>query len=156
MSKDELTANLKEAKIIIFRYLKIRLRSEKEIWDILEKREFSTENIKKTITYFRSHKYIDDRVFAKSWINSRLKKPFGINRIQFELKNKGIDPLIIEQETVQLAQEDQEIEIVKNLAVQRWGSYKNIDPVKKRQRTYGYLVRRGFRNNIIFKVLNQL
>ena len=147
---------LSQAKTAVERLLKIRLRSQKEILDKLKLKNFSAPVIEETIEYFKKLNLINDRQFAQKWIESRLLKPFGINRIRFELRNKGIDEDIIQEELEDLKNNLPEEEIVEAVAKRRAENYKGIDRTKLKQRLYGYLVRKGFRGPAIFKALKKI
>lgn len=149
-SKDKQKA--RDSVLRLFRY---RPRSEKEIIEKLEKKAFSKAVIQETVEYFKKLEMIDDRLFARGWIRGRLNKPLGMRRIEQELKEKGIEKEIIEQERQGVSDYD-EIETVRSLARRRMARYKNIDQIKARQRLYGYLARRGFSSAAIAKALREL
>lgn len=148
----------KDARKIVFRLLKVRHRSCQEIIVKLQHKMIPDHIIKDTIKYFKGLELIDDRQFARSWISSRLKKPYGSNRIRCELKNKGIDPETIEREVRGLTEtrDYSEIEILENLARKRAIKYKGLDLEKRKARLYGYLLRRGFNTHNIVKVITAL
>ena len=145
-----------EAKIIVYRLLKIRLRSQKEVRDKLKQREFDQSVIDQTLDYFLGAKLLDDREFAHQWIKWRAAKPLGINRIKFELKEKGIGPEILDKALADFKEEFSEEEIVLALARRRKEISKEKDPVKLNQRLYGYLSRRGFSVTSIVKALKKI
>ena len=99
---------------------------------------------------------MDDQQFASLWISSRLKKPFGLNRIRFELKQKGIDPEIISQETKRAQENYDESETILGLAQKRVAKYRNCNPKTAKRRLYDYLLRRGFQRGIIQKTITQI
>lgn len=148
--------DLRRARNAIFRLLKVRLRSEQEIRERLERKQFCEDIIEKTIQYFKEIELIDDRQFAQKWISSRLLKPFGMNRIRYELKTKGIQDEIIQQELKNIKDDYPEEEIVLNLVKKQAARHKNIEPNKLKSRIYGYLARKGFRSEIILKALKKL
>jgi regulatory protein len=148
--------DLKKAKMAVHRLLKIRLRSEHEVREKLIKKEFSDETIDKTIQYFKTNKFLDDQLFARAWIQSRLLKPFGLNRIRFELKNKGIANDILQHEISQVKENIDEPSLIETLVKKMKTKYKNIEPEKGKQRAYGYLVRRGFDGSLVMKVIRSL
>ncbi len=154
--QESVAKDLKKAREAVFRLLKIRFRSEQEIRERLTRKQFSKETVEQTIPYFKELGLIDDRQFARKWISSRLLKPFGINRIQFELRNKGIQDEIIHEALRNLTDDYPEEEIVFRLAKQQASKVKNVDLNKSRQRIYGYLARRGFRSATIFKAFKEL
>ena len=156
---DEPTLNqktLQKSKNFVFRLLKIRQRSEKEIRDRLKRKQIPKDVIEKTIHYFKSLQLIDDRQFAKSWINARLSKPLGLNRIRLELKQKGIDDAIIEEEFAHKKENYFEEDILLQLAQKRLERYRNLDQLTAKRRLFEYLVRRGFGINSINKIVQSI
>lgn len=147
---------LKKAKLSVERALKIRLRSVKEIEEKLIRKGFSTDIIQETLSYFKKIKILDDVLFAKAWIQSRLMKPYGIIRIKHELKLKGIDDEIIKSELDKVADRFASEDMIENLIKKMKNRYKNIDPQKRKERSYGYLSRRGFNVSTVMKVIKAL
>ena len=143
-------------KDIVFRMLKLRLYSEKEIRDRLIKKKIESAIIEETVRYFKSLNFIDDRQFTKQWIASRLRKPFGQGRIQFELRQKGIHDDLIADEFGKATKDFSEVEAVVNLAQKRAAAYQRIPKEKIKQRVYGYLARRGFSSYAIGKALREI
>ncbi len=145
-----------QARRTVERLLKIRLRSEKEIRDKLKQREFDQELIDQTLDYFRRLNLVNDQEFTRQWIHWRVSKPFGINRVKFELKNKGISEETIEAELRAFKINFPEDDIVLNLADRRKVLMKEKDPIKLKQRLYGYLLRRGFSVSSILEALKKV
>jgi len=138
------------------RLFKIRLRSEHELREKLKIRDYPPAIIDQTVQFFREMDLINDRRFARAWISSRLKRPFGLRRIRIELKKKEISADIIEDECTEASSGYEELEIVEDLAKHRATKYINLDPLKTKQRLYGYLQRRGFNTNTIIKAIKNI
>ncbi|MBN1869628.1 MAG: regulatory protein RecX [Candidatus Omnitrophica bacterium] len=145
-----------KAQNTVCRLLKFRLRSEKELQDKLKAKNLPGSVIKQTIQHLKDIGLVDDLPFARQWVCSRLKKPFGINRIRLELKLKGVDPAAIETVIQETTGQYDELDVVTRLAQRQASKYKNIDHEKIRQRVYGYLQRRGFSTNVILKAIKTL
>jgi len=145
-----------KAKTAGYRLLTFRPRSEHELREQFTSRKLPNPVIEQTIQYFKDTNLIDDRQFARQWTFSRLKKPFGLNRIRIELEKKGINTIVIEEVLAESSKNYNELDIVTDLARHRAIKYKDITAEKSRQRLYGYLQRRGFNTNIILKVINTL
>lgn len=156
MESPEPTQELARAKQIVFRLLKIRNRSEKEIKDRLKLKDLDDNTIEKTLQYFKDALLIDDRQFAKWWINARLTKPFGFRRIQFELKNKGIHDEIAKEELSAAFSQISEVRLMETLVRKRLSRYKNLDPLTKKRRLFEYLARRGFHIESINQTLQKI
>lgn len=147
---------LKRAKTIAFRLLKIRGRSEDELRGRLRLKKIPGDTVEKTIEYLRNTKLVDDRRFAKDWIDARLNRPFGLRRISLELQKKGIDPEIIKDELARVKINYKESDIVETLARRRSARYTHIDGEKRRKRVFDYLARRGFSLDAIQKAIQKL
>ncbi|MCX5696540.1 MAG: regulatory protein RecX [Candidatus Omnitrophica bacterium] len=146
----------KDAREYAFLLLKFRSRSAQELRQRLEKKKFTPQAVEETIGFLKEKKFIDDLSFARAWVTERLKKPFGLRRIELELRQKGISAPVIE-ESLKAAQDGYiEEEIVRGVAKERFSRLEGIEPQKARRRLYGYLVRRGFSPEIIVGVLENL
>jgi regulatory protein len=150
------TDSFQKAKEYAFLLLKFRLRSEKEIAERLKKKKFTPEAIDQTVYFLKSKGFIDDGLFAKAWIDSRLKKPFGLNRVIRELRIKGIAEETIQGQVSGLKEDYSEKEVVFGLAKERSKRLKGVEPQKARQRLYGYLLRRGFSVDTVIDAISKL
>ncbi len=151
-----LSSDVTKAKRIVFQLLKFRARSRKEIEDRLKKKKFTRETIDTVIDYFDKVDLINDEEFASSWMKSRLRKPLGLRRISFELKQKGITEEIIEQLKSNIKDNYNEYEVVSELAKGKLKKLMNLDSNKARGRIYSFLIRRGFSIDLINEVVNEL
>ena len=69
------------ARNYVWRLIKGRLRSEQEIKQKLNFKKYAPEVIAKTVSYFKGLDYINDLEFANRWVNSRLRKPLGLDGV---------------------------------------------------------------------------
>lgn len=146
---------LQKARNYAFLLLKFRPRSEKELYQRLKKKKIDEAIIKETLSFLKDKNFIDDNYFAKAWIESRLKKPFGLRRIKEELRFKGIDKEIISRTIEELSVNYSEEEAVLKVAKAKLDKLKGIAPDKAKRRVFDYLLRRGFSADIIIEVINQ-
>ena len=156
MSSPDFGKELVKARNSAFRLLKIRNRSEREIRDRLKQKKISEDIIEQTIGYLKNIQLIDDRKFTKDWIAARLTKPFGLRRIIFELKGKGIDNEIIKEELACARQGYDEEGTVGILVKQCKEKFKETEQSKRRKKIFGYLARRGFSLTTIEKATQNL
>lgn len=147
---------LQKAKDYAFLLLKFRLRSENEIRQRLKKKKFDADIIEMTLFFLKDKGFIDDNYFAKTWIESRIKKPLGIRRLKAELSIKGINKAIIDTQIDEIKKSYSEEDIVGGIAKDRFNKLKGIDPQKAKRRVYAYLLRRGFSPEVVIDVLNQI
>lgn len=150
--------DLSSGRNYVFRLIKFRLRSEKELRDKLKSRNYEPSTIEELISYFKGLGYCDDREFARSWIDYRLLKPLALRAIALELKQKGIGGEIINELINERKSAVNELELARELAKSRLEKLKagtgKDDRIK--QKLYYYLGRRGFSSDIVNEVINQL
>src|SRR3972149_11704227 len=146
-----------------YRFLSYRPRSEKEVIEYLKKKSFFskiTEDkerqdleqvINSVVKKLKEQKFLDDREFAKWWIEQRSKvKPKALKFIIFELKQKGIEKDLIEE-----VLESKEFEIVSDfdkafkLAQKRINRYRGETPKKAYEKMARFLASKGFDYDII-------
>jgi regulatory protein len=156
MNLESIEVESRRARNAVNRLLKIRMRSELEIRGKLLQKGFSERVVDEVVQFFTKAKLINDRQFARMWINSRLIRPFGLSRIRFELHSKGIDKDIIESELSEIASGFDEDSVVCDLAKRRAAKFKNIKKDKLKQRVYGYLLRRGFSPSAVIKAIKKI
>ena len=142
------------ARAYAFLLLKFRLRSEGELKARLRLKGFSEELSQDTVNFLKDKQFIDDRVFARGWAASRLKRPLGLRRIKQELVQKGLDQEVIEETFVAAKKDYDEGSIVRQLAQQRFSKLKGIEPLKAKARVYAYLMRRGFSPEVVGEVIS--
>lgn len=145
-----------KAREYAFLLLKFRLRSEKEVCDRLKKKKFTAEVIKETLSFLKDKGFINDSVFAKVWIESRLRRSLGLRRIRQELNLKGIDKGTIDVQLDVLKDSYSEDDLVPGIAKDRLIKLKGIDPQKAKRRVCSYLLRRGFSPAAVYEAIDNL
>ncbi|MDD5166325.1 MAG: regulatory protein RecX [Candidatus Omnitrophica bacterium] len=150
------TETLQKARAYAFLLLKYRLRSEKELGERLKRKKFDEATVKETLAFLKEKDFIDDKVFARAWIDSRLRKPLGLRKIKQELKLKGINPEIADKIFDSLKQDYSEKDTVGKIFKDRFTRLKNIEPLKAKRRIYTYLLRRGFSGEAIIEAMHKL
>lgn len=145
------------------KFLSYRPRSEKEVRDNLLKKSFgrrsgpSESTVQLIIKKLREQKFLNDREFAKWWVEQRtIVKPMGKRLIKIELTRKGIDKELIDE--VFEGIEDivhNELEMARKLVQRKISKYKGLDRQKIYQRLGGFLSRRGFDYDTIKKSIDE-
>lgn len=145
----------KKAKAYCLRLLKYRQKSEQEIRRKLEEKGFSAVVVEETAAFLRKSGFVDDKLFARLWVQSRMRRPLGRLRLRAELKEKGIRPEWIEEALVQGLEDYDEKETIRQLVRQKLDKMKGLEDEKKKTRLYGYLVRRGFPQGLVIEAILQ-
>ncbi|MDD5355743.1 MAG: regulatory protein RecX [Candidatus Omnitrophica bacterium] len=151
MAKD-----LSSAKTACFRLLKVRPRSEYELRSRLLQKGFENKVIEEAITAIAKIGLVNDLEFAKLWVQSRIKKPLGLKRLSFELKQKGIDKDIIEKIISEYNCPEKEEKVVRELLERKLKKFSGLDKQKIKERLWGFFLRKGFSKDIVYDVLNEL
>ena len=148
--------NAEKARAYAFLLLNYRLRSENELKARLKQKGFSEELAETTVSFLKDKEFIDDRVFAKGWVSSRLKRPLGLRKIEQELAQKGLAQETIQDALAQAKEHYNESQVVSQLAQQRFSKLKDIEPLKAKVRVYAYLTRRGFSPEVVGEVIRDV
>lgn len=143
--------SFEKAKRYAFLLLKYRLRSENELALRLKRKRFDTQTTTRTIEFLKAKGFLDDKAFAGQWVNWRLKNRMGPERIKRELKFKGVDREIIEEQINRAKEIYPQQQVVSELLEERMRKLKGLEPVKAKKRVYGYLVRKGFSPSFIIE-----
>ncbi|WP_289022016.1 regulatory protein RecX [Desulfobacter postgatei] len=97
--------------------------------------------IDQVIVQLSNFNYLDDRAFARGFIESRIRyKPKSVFALGFELRKKGIDPALAEELLSVYKDEDLALKAVETKK-QAWNS---LDESECRKKIMNYLRYRGF------------
>lgn len=142
-------------------YLSFKNRTQKEIKDKLIEKGYSESEIDKSISKLLEYGYIDDSHYTFLYIKSNINKK-GIKLIKNELINKGIlKEVVDEQYSVYLENEisddvcnnnDFEYNTVNEIFERRFYSIDLTDE-KNLRKVNSYFIRRGFKYEIVNKVI---
>lgn len=134
------------------KYISVRIRSIYEIKEYLRKKEIDTSLIETTIDKLINNNLLNDKKFAKAFINDKLNfTTMGPYRIEQELKKHKIDPNIISKHLYNIDEEIIDNKINKQII-------KLIKSNKKKQnirnKIYMNLLSLGYSNEMILRNIN--
>jgi regulatory protein len=134
-----------KARDVALSFLSARARSVHEVREKLQRQRFAAGVIERVIADFRRLKLLDDREFARSWVESRAgRRPAGTAKFVQDLRRKGIDREIIDEVLAEFAEElDSDETAASLLRRQRW-RFAGVEEVKAKRRMLGLLARRGY------------
>jgi regulatory protein len=136
-------------------FIAYRPRSEREVRDRLRKRDYSETAIEIAIEKVTGWGYLDDRDFARLWVDNRVQhRPRGERLLAQELRQKGIDSDVIA--TVLDETDLNEHAAALELARKRAPRLASLDAQTRERRLSQYLARRGYGWDVIRPVLSQL
>ena len=115
---------------------------------------FDQDTIEETIQKGEAAGLLDDRLFAKLWVEDRLLyHPLSRRAVTQELAEKGIAPEIANEILGERYPPEKEKEIALKLAQTRLARYENLDRDRRIQRTIAFITRRGFNISLATRVV---
>ena len=129
-----------EAYYTALKYINIKLRTKKEVKEYLLKKDYNDLNIEYATSRLEQEKYLDERVYAKSYILDAINlKNIGPNKIAMELTNLGIDKNIVLDEL-----------FIFNDHLEQEKIYKYIEKsIKKNHNNSSYILKNKIKQNLI-------
>lgn len=146
------------AKEVAITYLGHRARTENEVRQKLRGKGYEAEIIDQVIQRLHELSYLDDAHFARSYTKNRFKfKGHGPQRIRADLRRLGIAPPLIEEALTTVMPDDEIVEKAMAEAEKRLKRLrKEPDLSKRRQKLYGFLMRRGHTPDVVREVLEKI
>jgi regulatory protein len=145
---------VKKAKIKAVKLLSVRARSRKELDERLKRSGFSTGAIDETLRELERLDLVNDAEFAVLFARTKMaQKPQGKLALSLQLKKKGIEETAIENAIAKAYEGTNESEVAFSLANRKKQQFRNLEEQKAKKRLSDYLLRRGFRFDVVRDVL---
>ncbi len=144
----------KRAKLRCMNLLQSRDYTEKQLEEKLRQGEYPVQCIDEAVSYVKSYGYINDRNYAKTYIEYHIEDR-SKTRIETDLLRKGISKELIRDVFEELKEsgiEQNETDMISAL-LQKKGYRTENATVDERQKMYGFLYRKGFSADAITKAL---
>jgi len=126
-------------------YLSKSPKTIRQMKEYLMEKGYDANIIEQVIMQLSNFNYLDDKAFARQFIESRIRyKPKSIFALGFELRKKGIDPALAEELLTAFKDEELALKAVKNKK-QAWN---RLDESERRKKMMNYLRYRGFDYNV--------
>ena len=156
LSNEEITRlrtadEVERARARVLDFLSYRPRSEREIREYLQKREFSSPAIDTVVSALSDVNLIDDVAFAQYWLENRAQfRPKGKRILTQELRQKGVSSRLIDA-TLEAYDEEEAARSVYQEQARRLA---NLPPDLFRRRLTERMARRGFSYDLIRELLD--
>ncbi|WP_020585885.1 regulatory protein RecX [Desulfobacter curvatus] len=122
-------------------YLSKSPKTIHQMKEYLADKGYSANIIEQVIVQLSNFNYLDDRAFARQFIESRIRyKPKSVFALGFELRQKGIAPALAEELLAAYKDEDLALKAVETKK-QAWN---RLDESECRKKMMNYLRYRGF------------
>ena len=126
-----------------------RLELQKKINAFAKELDLDGQNIKNLLNDLEGNNWLSDQRFAEQLIFSK-KNKYGVEKIRYELKMRGVDDTIINSELVKIKSEDY------SLAKKIWSKKFDDTPhsQEERNKQIRFLQGRGINIELIHKILS--
>ncbi len=136
------------------RYLGIKMRSIKEIYEYLDKKMYSKEIINEVVEKLKKEKYLDDNLYASYYVVDRIKMSNdGPYKIMKDLEKKGICIEYINNSIIEFNDKVQQDKIDKLINKQIKSNH-NKSSILLKKKILEYLINLGYDRSIILSRLN--
>ncbi|KIL41467.1 hypothetical protein SD70_07075 [Gordoniibacillus kamchatkensis] len=144
-----------DAYLKAVRFLGTRPRTNKEVRQKLHAAGYEEAVIDETVRRLETERYVDDRDFAKQWVEQRLRSQHkGKAYLRQELLHKGVGREHV-QEALQGIDWEDEVSSAFEIGAKKWRQTSG-EPFEKKRKTAAFLLRRGFSNDVVQQVLHKI
>lgn len=161
---DDLLARLEardlylRAREMAVRLLAVRPRTTAELRSRLRRKGVVGDQVRRVIDDLTAAGYLDDPAFARAWVTGRMvSRLFGLRRLRWELREKGLPPPVIERAIREAFGEESAAAVEERSAravlERRLPAYRRLASEVRIRRLAGLLARRGFASSTIARVL---
>ena len=143
-----------EAYYLALKSINSRFKSEDEVRKMLKSKEYNSEIIEFVVDKLVKQGYLNDRVFAKLYINNQIVTTSrGPLRIKKDLLDKGVSNSIIDEELVEF-NEDIQLEKIDKFINKSIKSNHSRGGVILKSKIFNDLKTLGYDSSVINKIIN--
>jgi regulatory protein len=148
---------VKEARDYAFLLLSYRSRGCQELQERLLRKGYEREVVQEVVEELKHLRYLDDRTFAREWVEMRLGEKRGKILIRQELLKKGIDKEVIDDSIAEGFKKiaSTEDELAWRAIEKRIPRYQKLEKSKAYRRIKDFLIRRGFSSEVTESTLDR-
>lgn len=130
-----------------------KMRTRAELKERLAERGIDEAAVQDALDKLASYGYVDDAAFAGEYVRSAMQTGrWGRKAVEYRLKDKGIEPNVIDEALKEYTEEDEKRIARKQLQAAA-GRLKGVEARKARQKEYAALARHGFDYGVISELL---
>lgn len=150
------TYTLQEATKKLEHYCAYQERCHKEVAQKLKDMYMIPEAIDVIIVHLLQHNFLNEERFAKTFVRGKFKfKNWGKRRLTFELKQKDISKVNINQALAEIS-DDEYVGVFNDLAEKKVHSINETNPLKKKKKFIDYFIYRGWESHLVYEKANEL
>lgn len=138
------------------RYLGIRPRTSSQLQSYLLEKGFEPKVAEEVCQRCVELGYIDDKVFAKQWVDERLRlKQRSPYMLRMELQQRGVDRSIVE-DAVSGVSKEAELEAARSLIEKKARRLQGPPNPDEERKLLSMLMRKGFSHSIVQQIRGEL
>ena len=150
------TYTVQEATKKLEHYCAYQERCHKEVVQKLTNMHMIPEAIDVIVVHLIQHNFLNEERFAKTFASGKFKiKNWGKHRIAFELKQKNVSKININQAIAEISDEEY-IEVFNDLAEKRVNLIHESNVFKKKKKFIDYFLYRGWESHLVYEKANEL
>lgn len=141
-----------------YRYLSRRDHTSFELKQKAAQKGVPSQMVDRIIAEFQQKGLLDDNTFARKFASDKAElNKWGPLKIQQALIQKGVGRSVARKVTENLSDDLEQGQICVDLAVKRRRHFlREDDPLKRNQKIYNYLARKGYTGSVIKKALPKI
>lgn len=144
------------AKKIVLQQLSVSAKSRHQLAQVLARRAVPEPAAEEALDRYTELGYIDDAVFARSWVESRQRaRGLAGSALRRELREKGIDQEIIDSVLLECVDADAERVAASELVDKKLRSMRGVDTDKATRRLVSMLSRKGYSPGLAYSVVRE-
>lgn len=150
--------NLSKEKALekIKHYCSYQERSHSEVKTKLYSYLLRKNEVEEIISQLIEDNYLNEERFAIRFAGGKFRiKHWGRKKIQYELRQKGVNNFIISIALREIDEESYFITLQK-LAQAKWNSLKSENSISRQSKTNAYLLQKGYEQSLISEVISSM
>jgi regulatory protein len=148
--------NYLTAKTKALKYIERALKSEFQVREFLQKKEYEDSIIDRVIEFLKEYKFIDDVYYAKAFVTQNIRME-GKGNIRYKLIKKGIPEDVINNILNEISSKDEETVALKLAEKKLKVLCKNeVNIAKIKSKLNTFLISKGYNFDTIKLVVNKL
>ncbi len=154
--KTNKTYTVDEATKVLEHFCAYQERCHKEVEKKLYNLNMIPEAKEKIILHLLQHNFLNEERFTKAFVRGKFSiKKWGRIKIVSQLKFKQVSIYNIKT-ALQEIDEETYFETLQIIAEKKLGLIKETNSYKKRNKLSNYLISKGFKSNLVYKIVNNL
>ena len=156
MQQPKKTYTVQEATKKLEHYCAYQERCHKEVVQKLTDMRMIPEAIDVIVVHLLQHNFLNEERFAKTFVSGKFKiKAWGRRRLTFELKQKDVSKVNINQALAEISDTDY-VDFFNDLAEKRANLLKEPNLFKKKKKFIDYFLYRGWEPHLVYDKANEL